>query len=138
MKTSDTCRPPNSKRLFRFSMASTVVSPPAIMRVLNTPILPLQGPKMSILVILVKTNKINNNIYNNLCKKDQDILEITSFDNDLEWCYKKNEYDNCLNLHIRELIECNEKDFNEQIKTKKLNKKVFSIRNTPPTWRQRN
>jgi hypothetical protein len=27
--------------------------------------------------------------YNNLCKKGEDILEITSFDNDLEWCYKK-------------------------------------------------
>ena len=31
--------------------------------------------------------------YNNLCKKSEDILEITSFDNDLEWCYKKNEKD---------------------------------------------
>lgn len=78
--------------------------------------------------------------YNNLCKKDQDqdILEITSFDNDLEWCYKKNEKDKCLTLHIRKLIECNEKDFNEQMETKKLNKKAFSIRKTPPTWRQRN
>jgi hypothetical protein len=76
--------------------------------------------------------------YNNLCKKDQDILEITSFDNDLEWCYKKNENDKCLNLHIRELEECNEKDFNEQMETKNLNKKAFSIRKTPPTWRQRN
>jgi hypothetical protein len=76
--------------------------------------------------------------YNNLYKKDEDILEITSFDNDLEWCYKKNESDKCLNLHIRELEECNEKDFNEQMESKNLNKKVFSIRKISPTWRQRN
>jgi hypothetical protein len=76
--------------------------------------------------------------YNKLFKKNEDILEITSFDNDLEWCYKKNENDKCLNLHIRELEECNEKDFNEQMETKNLNKKAFSIRKTPPTWRQIN
>tara|TARA_Y100000389_G_C17310834_1_gene437885 strand:+ start:87 stop:758 length:672 start_codon:yes stop_codon:yes gene_type:complete len=76
--------------------------------------------------------------YNNLWKKDQDLLEITSFDNDLKWCYKKNENDTCLNLYIRDLIECNENDFNKQMETKIFNKNVFSIRNTPPTWRQRN
>jgi len=74
--------------------------------------------------------------YNKVFKKKEDIIEITSFDNDLEWCYKGN--DKCLTLHIRELTECNEKDFNEQMETKNLNKKAFTIRKTPPTWRQRN
>jgi|TARA_B110000114_G_scaffold185004_1_gene230438 hypothetical protein len=76
--------------------------------------------------------------YNNLYKKDEDILEITSFDNDLEWCYKKNENDKCLTLRVRELVECNEKDFNEQMESKNLNKNAFSIRKALPTWRQRN
>ncbi len=68
----------------------------------------------------------------------KDILEITSFDNDLEWCYKKNENDKCLTLHIRELMECNETDFNTQMESKILNKKAFSVKKTAPTWRQRN
>jgi len=76
--------------------------------------------------------------YNNFLKKNDDVLEITSFDNDLEWCYKKTKNDTCLNLCIRELENCNEHDFNEQMKSKKLHKKSFSILNDQPTWRQRN
>lgn len=76
--------------------------------------------------------------YNNLCKKNEDILEIISFDNDAKWCYKKNNDDKCLTLYIRELEECNENDFNDQMKSKIVNKKAFSIRKSPPTWRQRN
>jgi hypothetical protein len=76
--------------------------------------------------------------YNNNKKIDKDILNITSFDNDLKWCYKKTKGDSCLKLLIRPLIECNEKDFNNQMKDKELNKNAFSLRKTASTWRQRN
>jgi hypothetical protein len=76
--------------------------------------------------------------YNNKHKLDKDILNITSFDNDLEWCYKKTAGDSCLNLLIRPLIECNEKDFNSQMKNKAFEENAFSLRTTTPTWRQRN
>ena len=76
--------------------------------------------------------------YNNKNKTDRDILNITSFDNDLEWCYKKKTEDTCLNLFIRPLVECNESNFNSQMENKILNQEVFSLRKNPPTWRQRN
>ena len=76
--------------------------------------------------------------YNNKNKTDKDILDITSFDNDLKWCYKKKPEDTCLNLFIRQLVECNESNFNSQMKNKILNKDVFSLRKKPTTWRQRN
>jgi hypothetical protein len=76
--------------------------------------------------------------YNNKNKTDKDILNITSFDNDLKWCYKKSPEDTCLNLFIRPLVECNEIDFNIQMKDKLFNPDVFSLRKTAPTWRQRN
>jgi len=73
--------------------------------------------------------------YNNLHKSN---TEITSFDNDLNWCYKQKPEDTCLNLHIRPLITCDESDFNAQIKNKTFNRDSFSAVNTGPAWRQRN
>lgn len=65
-------------------------------------------------------------------------LEIISFDNDPRYCYKKKKEDDCLTLHIRNLVECSDINFNKQINDKKLEKKFFSVKTTPPTWRQRN
>ena len=71
-------------------------------------------------------------------KKKNNILDITSFDNDLKWAYKKTPQDTCLNLLIRPLVECNDNDFNNQIQNKILVRNAFNLRKTSPTWRQRN
>lgn len=45
-------------------------------------------------------------------------LNITSFDNDLNYSYKPNESDTFLDLKIRGLIECNDEDYNKQFSSK--------------------
>jgi len=63
-------------------------------------------------------------------------LEIVSFDDNIEWCCHTT--DNCLKLYIRNLIECNDKNYNYQIENKIYNKQLFYNKITPLTWRQRN
>ena len=65
-------------------------------------------------------------------------LEITSFEDNINMGYKQHSSDTCLTLHIRNLIECSNSDFDNQITNKIFNKELFHNRIEPSTWRQRN
>jgi hypothetical protein len=66
-------------------------------------------------------------------------LELVSFDDSEEWCYKKSvEEDKVLKLHIRKLIKCKDNDYNYQIENKIINKKMFYKNMQKTTWRQKN
>ena len=65
-------------------------------------------------------------------------LEITSFENDINLGYHKQTEELCLTLNIRNLIECSDADFNNQMESKIFNKQLFYNKMTHLTWRQRN
>lgn len=70
-------------------------------------------------------------------------VNIDSFDNDPNYCYKnKNNY-KFLNLNISPLISCSDENFNKQLNEKKYDKNYFKTHvslpyNHPKFWRQRN
>lgn len=66
-------------------------------------------------------------------------MEIVSFDDSTEWCYKTQKGDDkILKLNIRNLIECNGENYDYQMTNKIINKQLFYKRMVKPTWRQRN
>ncbi len=74
--------------------------------------------------------------YNKLYNKK---MEIVSFDDSKKWCYRIQEGDDkILKLNIRNLIECNDENYEYQIANKIINRKLFYKRMIEPKWRQRN
>lgn len=65
-------------------------------------------------------------------------LEITSFDNDVDYCYQKTNDDYFLSLLIRPLIECEINDYNEQMENKRYNPNVMYDKISPLEASQKN
>lgn len=63
-------------------------------------------------------------------------LEIVSFDDNETFAYKG--LHSCLDLKIRELIECSDVDYNTMFSSKELNKEFLKPKVTPLTSRQKN
>lgn len=68
---------------------------------------------------------------------------IDSYDNDPNWCFQNTENYTFLNLNVKPLISCSDKDYNYQLENKKYNKNRFKTHislpyNHPKYWRQRN
>ena len=55
-------------------------------------------------------------------------LDITSFDDNENYSYKKSSNDEFLKLNIRPLVECNDLEYNEQFILKEYNPNVMSIK----------
>ena len=66
------------------------------------------------------------------------LLEITSFDNDVNYCYQKTNDDYFLSLLIRPLIECDINDYDEQMKTKVYNPSIMYDKISPLEASQKN
>ena len=65
-------------------------------------------------------------------------INITSFDNSYEYCYKnENKYD-FLDLNIRELLTCNNEIYENMFKTKQIDLKKMILKNDTSTTRQTN
>lgn len=73
-----------------------------------------------------------------IVKKNIKKLEITSFDNDVNFSYKKNNDDYFLSLLIRPLIECSNNQYNKQMEDKKYNSNVMYAKTSPLHPSQRN
>jgi hypothetical protein len=73
-----------------------------------------------------------------IVKKNIKKLEITSFDNDVNFSYKKNNDDYFLSLLIRPLIECSNNQYNKQMEDKKYNPNVMYAKTSPLHPSQRN
>lgn len=65
-------------------------------------------------------------------------IEITSFDNDINYCFKPKQRYSFLNFKLRPLVECNDFDYNEMFKTKEYNRDKMNVRMEPPHTRQKN
>lgn len=63
-------------------------------------------------------------------------LEIVSFDDNTTFAYDG--LHDCLDLKIRELLECNDTNYDEMFKNKQLNKEYLKPKTTPLTSRQKN
>jgi hypothetical protein len=67
---------------------------------------------------------------------NKDIL-VTTFDNDPNYAYKVNDGDNVI-LHMRELVECSDDDYNSMFENKGYNKSYMKPKISPLTTRQKN
>jgi hypothetical protein len=67
---------------------------------------------------------------------DKEII-ITTFDNDINYSYKKRENDN-VTLHIRPLVECSDDSYERMFKNKEYNKSEMKLKTSEPTTRQKN
>jgi hypothetical protein len=70
-------------------------------------------------------------------------ISILSYDNDPNYCFKNTEKFDFLDLKIKNLIKCNNNDFDEMLNSKTYDKSKFAIvdllpYNHPEFWRQRN
>lgn len=65
-------------------------------------------------------------------------LTIESYDNDLRWCFKHSEKYDFLDLKIRGLVECNNKNYASMFVNKKYDQNMMTIRRAPPHTRQKN
>ena len=72
--------------------------------------------------------------FNNELKKN---IIITTFDNDLQYAYKKKDNDGVI-LHIRELLECNDNNYNTMFTNKIYDKSLMHEKKTPLTTKQKN
>jgi hypothetical protein len=65
-------------------------------------------------------------------------LVIESYDNDIKWCFQNAEDYDFLDLKIRNLVECDDKNFASMFLNKKYDRSLLNVRNIPPTTRQKN
>lgn len=70
-------------------------------------------------------------------------INIDSFDNDEKYCFQDSKKYDFLNLKIKPLISCTDKNFNKQLEEKRYNREYFTVHKLLPYdhlkfWRQRN
>jgi len=65
-------------------------------------------------------------------------LQIESYDNDPKWAFKQPEKYDFLNLKIRNLVECTDKEYANMFLKKEYHKDKMKIKKTAPTTRQKN
>lgn len=65
-------------------------------------------------------------------------LKITSFDNDVNYGYKKKDDEDYVNLLIRNLVECNDVDYKKQFLNKTYDKSLMKIKTSDLNPTQKN
>jgi hypothetical protein len=65
-------------------------------------------------------------------------LTITSFDNSEEWCFKPDGDYPFLQLHLRQLLECDDESYKKMFEVKTYDPDLMKVRIEAPTTRQKN
>lgn len=65
-------------------------------------------------------------------------IKITSFDNDINYCFKSKQIYPFLSLKIRNLMECSDVDYIQMFVNKEYNKQKMYLRKEPTHTRQKN
>jgi hypothetical protein len=81
----------------------------------------------------ISTMFLSDVVRNNIKK-----LKITSFDNDINYGYKKSEDENYVKLLIRDLIECNDVTYQTLLNNKKYDRSLMKIKTSDLDPAQKN
>jgi hypothetical protein len=81
---------------------------------------------------------ISTQFFCDVVKENIKKLEITSFDNDINFSYKKTKDDDFLSLLIRPLVECDNNEYNKQMESKEYDSNVMYNKISPLNPLQKN